>query len=54
MALNCKDCTVTRNNFTGEIINVEWKGLTNIKPMFIDVREIAYVYQILEVDGDKE
>lgn len=50
LTIVCDKFTVERNNLTGEIINMSWEGLQNIKPMYIDFTKIFCIYQDLEAE----
>lgn len=53
ITLKCEDCTLLKNKFTGELTEINWHNI-NINLMYIDLNEIAYVYQKLKGNGDIE
>lgn len=48
----CEGCSLTRNGF-GEITNIRFEGLQNIKPMILDPSQIELMYEVLQLEADK-
>ena len=47
LTIKCEDFTVTRSELTNEITKISWKGITDHKPLYIDLSEVMCVYQVL-------
>lgn len=50
LTICCDEFTVEKSNLTGEITNINWKGLKNIRPMYWDFSEVICVYQVLKAE----
>ena len=46
----CKECEITKNGF-GNVTNIKFEGLQNIRPIILDVTEIELMYEVLQTEG---
>ena len=47
LTIKCENFIVTRSELTNEITKMSWKGVTDNKPLYIDLSEVMCVYQVL-------
>ena len=43
----CKSVETTRNNLTGRITNIDYKGITENKPLGLDFDEVICIYRVM-------
>ena len=48
----CEECSLTRNGF-GEVVNIRFEGLQNIRPIILDPSQIELMYEVLQPEADK-
>lgn len=46
----CEECKITKNGF-GDVTNIKFEGLQNIRPIILDVTEIELMYEVLQTKG---
>ena len=46
----CKNCKITKDSF-GNVTNINFEGLQNIRPIILDVAEIELMYEVLQTEG---
>lgn len=49
----CEEYTITRNGF-GDVTNIRFKGLQNIRPIILDVTQIELMYEVLQMEGEED
>ena len=47
----CERCTVTQDAF-GNFVGADFKGLKNIKPLFLNTNDIELVYEVLHTERE--
>ena len=48
----CEECSLTRKGF-GEVFNIHFEGLQNIRPIILDSSQIELMYEVLQPEADK-
>ena len=47
----CEGCSLTRR--FGEVANIHFEGLQNIKPIILDPSQIELMYEVLQPEADQ-
>ena len=45
----CEECSITRNGF-GDVTNIRFEGLQNIRPIMLNVADIELMYEVLQAE----
>jgi hypothetical protein len=49
----CEECAITRDGF-GNVTNIRFEGLQNIRPIILDVTDIELMYEVLQTESEGE
>ena len=49
----CEECSITRNGF-GDVTNIRFEGLQNIRPIILNVTDIELMYEVLQTEREGE
>ena len=52
-AVVCEECEITRNGY-GEITNLRFEGLQNIRPIILNVSDIELMYEVLQTGRSED
>lgn len=47
----CEECSITRNGF-GDVTNIRFEGLQNIRPIILNVTDIELMYEVLQTESE--
>ena len=45
----CEECSITRDGF-GNVTNIRFEGLQNIRPIIFDIADIELMYEVLRTE----
>lgn len=45
----CEECAIARNRY-GDITNINFKGLQNIRPIIFNLSDVELMYEVLQTE----